>query len=381
MRVIEISAFNNYSVGKIMNDIAINLIQLGHECKVIYARGNSSDNFFAGKKSSIFFNALLARIFDNDGFCLKSITKRIIKEIDKFNPHIIHIHCLHGYYFNCSLFFEYLKKHETIKVVWTMHDNWAVSGHCAYASFRHCDLWKTNCKNCPAKKDYPKTFFDHSKRNFTRKKNTFSMLDSKQLYIVSPSAWLDKIIELSFLKKYNHSVILNGIDVSKFKDLKRTRKKVLLAVASVWDERKNLNRVLEVSNNLKEWNIVVIGKIHNKSFKPNVSFIDRTNNLDELIEMYNNASILINPTLADNFPTVNIEAQLCGLKVLTYNTGGALETDLGKLFIIDENTFINDEYLDNILKLEVKTLDKNLSREYMSNRYIDLFKSIIEKTN
>ena len=156
---------------------------------------------------------------------------------------------------------------------------------------------------------------------------------------------------------------------------------MLLAVASVWDERKNLSKVLEISSNLNEWKVMVVGKIDKKINKEkyvNVKFVDRTNSIDELINIYNSASILINPTLADNYPTVNLEAQMCGLKVMTYNTGGAIETDLGNLFVFDEQTFVNDVYLDNLFnKVEMIGNDDKIMFDAMSQLYINLFNEIL----
>lgn len=380
MKIAEISAFNNFSVGSIMNQIKVELLNQGHECKVYYFRNQQDSNNYLGSKFNLYYNALLSRLFDVDGFVTKRNTKKLIDELDEFNPDIVHLHCLHGYYLNCKLLFEYLKK-KKIKVVWTMHDNWAITGHCAYFDLRKCDKWKSGCGGCPAKKDYPKSLLDFSKRNYIQKKNVFTSLDENQLYIVSPSKWLDKIIEQSFLNKYNHKVIYNSINLSKFKNYDNPREKVLLAVASVWDERKNLSKVLEISSNLNEWKVIVVGKIDKKINKEkyvNVKFIDRTNSIDELINIYNRASILINPTLADNYPTVNLEAQMCGLKVMTYNTGGAIETDLGNLFVFDEQTFVNDVYLDNLFnKVEMIVNDDKIMFDAMSQLYINLFNEIL----
>ena len=39
----------------------------------------------------------------------------------------------------------------------------------------------------------------------------------------------------------------------------------------------------------------------------------------------------------ENFPTVNLEAQACGCKVLSFNTGGCGETNFGNLFLTKSN--------------------------------------------
>lgn len=45
-----------------------------------------------------------------------------------------------------------------------------------------------------------------------------------------------------------------------------------------------------------------------------------------LAAVYTAADYFINPTLEDNYPTVNLEALACGTPVLTYDTGGCRET-------------------------------------------------------
>jgi glycosyltransferase involved in cell wall biosynthesis len=53
--------------------------------------------------------------------------------------------------------------------------------------------------------------------------------------------------------------------------------------------------------------------------------IQRTENVEALVEWYNKASVFVNPTYVDNFPTTNIEALACGTPVVTYHTGGSPE--------------------------------------------------------
>ena len=44
------------------------------------------------------------------------------------------------------------------------------------------------------------------------------------------------------------------------------------------------------------------------------------------MQLYSDADVLINPTYADTFPTVNLEALACGTPVITYRTGGSPES-------------------------------------------------------
>lgn len=67
-------------------------------------------------------------------------------------------------------------------------------------------------------------------------------------------------------------------------------------------------------------------KNHSKKRGCTIVAIPRTNSPQELAEIYTAADIFANPTYEDNYPTVNLEAQACGTKVVTYDTGGCRET-------------------------------------------------------
>jgi glycosyltransferase involved in cell wall biosynthesis len=53
--------------------------------------------------------------------------------------------------------------------------------------------------------------------------------------------------------------------------------------------------------------------------------IHRTQNQQELAEIYSAADLLLNPTREDTYPTVNMESLACGTPVLTFRTGGSPE--------------------------------------------------------
>lgn len=98
-----------------------------------------------------------------------------------------------------------------------------------------------------SKKDYPKTlFFDNSEKNYAKKAEAFTSINSMK--IITPSNWLANLVRKSFLSKYPVYVINNGIDLNKFKPIQSTfkedngiaDKKVILGVASIWEERKGL---------------------------------------------------------------------------------------------------------------------------------------------
>ena len=109
---------------------------------------------------------------------------------------------------------------------------------------------------------------------------------------------------------------------------------IILGVAFGWSRRKGFDVFLELANRLDErYQIVLIGTDDaiDRQLPSNIISIHRTNNQQELAEIYSAADVLVNPTREDNYPTVNMESIACGTPVLTFETGGSPE-------MIDEDT-------------------------------------------
>lgn len=389
MRIAEISAFSEYSVGKIMRDIKGYIDSKTDDvCELFYARGTKNSRqgmHYFGNRFRIGINAFFARVLDNDGFCFKQTTKSLVKALKKFKPDIVHIHCLHGYYMNVNVLFNYLSTNPHIKVVWTMHDAWAFTGHCCYFDMINCQKWNQMCFSCPLQKEYPKSnVLDCSTKNYIKKRRIFNSLEKNRIVLVSPSNWLANLINHSFLKEYKTIVIRNGINTNVFNSNNQfeklpqlSKKKILLGVASVWDKRKGLDAFIKISEQISsDWQIVLIGRIIGKfSFPKNITHIEKTSDQGVLKAYYQNATVLLNPTLDDNLPTVNLEAQACGCCVITYDTGGCKETNCGNMIVVkkgDIDGIIRE--LNNSENFQKKDIEiSQLSVDTMASKYYSLF--------
>ena len=152
------------STGRICTDLADALSKNGHDVKIAYGRDDVPKQYKkyairVGTDFDVNIHALKARVFDAAGFGSKNVTRRFVKGIENYNPDIIHLHNIHGYYINVEILFEYLKVCNK-KIIWTLHDCWAFTGHTPYCDVISCDKWKTTCGNCELKNEYPKTLFD-----------------------------------------------------------------------------------------------------------------------------------------------------------------------------------------------------------------------------
>jgi glycosyltransferase involved in cell wall biosynthesis len=251
------------------------------------------------------------------------------------------MHNIHGYYLNVEVLFDFFAAVET-PVVWTLHDCWPFTGHCTFYDSIGCERWKKQCYSCPKKDKYPRSFIlDNSRANYLDKRRLFT--SARNLQLVTPSQWLADQLAQSYLKEVPVAVIHNGVDTTAFKPEYTTQlldkyqfgdAKIVLGVASIWDERKGLSEFLQLQKQLPaNYKVVLVGLSPKqiKSLPPEILGIPRTESLAELNALYARADVYANPTFQDNFPNTNIEALACGTPVVAYRTGGCPEA-------IDEHT-------------------------------------------
>ena len=401
MRIVQINGGVFGSTGKIMFSIAKLCEKEDYEmlcASPITITNKEKEPAHAYYKIGTFkkrkFNVLLDRVTGKqNGYAVRE-TKKLISEIRRFSPDIVHLHNIHGSFINLRLLFNYIKS-SGVKVVWTLHDCWSFTGHCTHFDMVGCDKWKTGCYSCPQYKTYPKSIFDNSKSGYKTKKNLFS--DIKDMYIVTPSAWLGSLAKQSFLGSYDVRVINNGINLDIFKptesDFRQKygteNKKIVLGVAFGWGYAKGLDVFVELSKRLTdEYAVVLVGTDDNidESLPQNIISIHRTQNQKELAGIYTAADVLVNPTRQENFPTVNMEALACGTPVVTFKTGGSpeiIDETCGSVIEKDDIDGVVREVarvchedcysLDNCIKRASKYDEKKLFAEY-----IDLYRSITQ---
>ena len=347
------------STGRICTDIARRLEADGHDCLIAYGRGTVPEQYqrYAikiGNKLDVCLHGVQARIFDNAGFGSKHATKMLIRKIEEYNPDVIHLHNLHGYYINIEILFAYLKK-ASKPVIWTLHDCWPFTGHCVHFDAAKCFRWLSGCGDCPQLRTYPKTYgLDRTKTWYQRKKECFSGV--ADLTIIVPSEWLAHRVKQSFLKEYPLEISHNQIDANIFKptdsDFREQYglegKFVILGVANVWNKTKGLSDFCELRKKLDDkFAIVLVGITEKERIKlpPGIITLPRTANSKKLAEIYSASDVFVNPTHQDTYPTVNLEARACGIPVITYDVGGSPESAGGK-YIVRENNI--DGLVDQI---------------------------------
>ena len=341
------------STGRIMQEIGAIAQNEGWLNWCAYSKGRdgmrscTTDTIPVGDKWSTIKHGILTRALDRHGLGSASATRAFVERLREIAPDIIHIHNIHGYFLNYPIFFDYLKN-SYVRVVWTVHDCWLYTGHCYYYSAIGCDRWQTGCGHCPQRGAFPRSLVvDRSRRNFIDKRKYFTSIPKDRMVIVPVSEWMRDEMSRSFLKDYTFKVIHNGIDTSLFhpsegRGVRRDlgigeEQKIILGLASVWSSEKGLDDFIKLSEMLNADETVVLVGIDAKTAKrlpASIKWIRRTENIEKLAELYSVSTVFVNPTYQDNYPTVNLESISCGTPVVTYRTGGSVESitpDTGRI--------------------------------------------------
>ena len=111
MKIVQVnSVCGSGSTGKICVAISELLAAKGIENYVLYAVGNSDYPLAKCYMSplEVKSQALKAKLFGNYGFQAKVATKRLIRELERLSPDIVHLHNLHSH--NVHLEITHLNK-------------------------------------------------------------------------------------------------------------------------------------------------------------------------------------------------------------------------------------------------------------------------------
>ncbi len=316
------------------------------------------------------------------------------------NADIIHCHNLHTNYFNLKM----LTKISAIKpVVWTFHDMWPITAHCAH-SFDG-ELKESGFFTCPSLDIYPPIAW-HNEKYLEKKKSI--IYAKSNFHITTPSEWLANKVRQSILKDKPISVIYNGIDISVFNPLSRSDltklrfdlnlpqdKKIILVVAkrgqsNPWKGGNYAQEIMKAFMDNPEVFFVDLGGDKNQT-TDKIKTVSYINNEGILAKYYSAADMLLYPSLADNCPLVVLEAMACGLPIVSFNTGGILELVEHKIngYIArykDTNDLKNGvEYLLNLPPQEIEKMRQysinkiksGFTIEKMADQYVEVYKSLL----
>lgn len=378
--------------------------RIGHNVKMIVSKKNSDDQDIYEIKKKKFLEKLgqitkkdfIQYFKDKKSFLLSNDVDLVVSQEILNHPFykeadIIHFHNLHGNYFNLKDLIQISSKK---KIVWTLHDMWSITGHCAF-SF-DCNKWKKECNNCPNLKTYPAYLWDNTKNIFRKKKEIYKKLNFK---IVCPSDWLLKNIEKSILRKQELFLIPNGIDEKKFQsttnriELRRKKKlpenkQIVVFSAPFWtnDTRKGATFIHELAKQNPKTVFLNLGGNKNTGLK-NVISTKYITNQKELVEYLNASDVFLFSSLAENFPLATLEAMSCGIPVVSFDVGGIKEQVIHKKtgYIakyknlnqlqegLDWVFSLSESNYNKICKNAISLVNKKYTLERQAQEYLKLF--------
>lgn len=251
---------------------------------------------------------------------------------------ILHLHNLHGDYFNLwSLpLLSALKP-----TVWTLHDMQALTGHCAYSL--DCKRWlpETGCGECPTLSAYPRLWHDTTRQLWQDKHTIYA---HSSLYLVTPSVWLQRLTEKSLLREHPLICIPNGADTSIYRPQDQQEARRLLGLpqgallvggcadgglANPWKGGQYiLETVLELKKTFPNLYFLNIGVKSTPTELQGAHWVQHIRYVHEpaqLARLYAALDLLLYPTVADNHPLVCIESLCCGTPIAGFATGGVPE--------------------------------------------------------
>lgn len=372
-KLLQIDAcLNSGSTGRITEDIAKMAMNQGWECYIIHGsryvnHPSVMKSFSPGSVADEYLHYAEYYLFDNDGLASQKATYRAIEYIEQLHPSIIQLHDIHDHWLNYKILFDYLNTLD-IPIVWTQHDCWSFTGDCGYFSQLACSQYVSGCTNdCPYRKNpIPRRIINHAKEHYELKKLLFCK--TKNLTLVPVSHWLEGVIKKSFLKDKSIQTIQNGIDVNVFRladDVDKTLKKYglnhtkyVMGVATAWSERKGFADYCKLAAKMpKDVKIVLVGlddKLRKNAEKFSIVGLKRTDNVDELVALYNGASIVMNLSYEETFGLTTVEGFACGTPSIVYNATASPELVTPETGIIEEPGDINGvaEAIRQLLSVE-----------------------------
>ncbi len=368
MRVAHINVISELSTGRIALGICESLMRNGHAALLCYARGpipHKVPGYRIGSRLDTLVHAGLARFFDCAGFLSRRATKRLVRQLQLYKPDIVHLHNLHGYYLNLPILMAYLAEAD-IPVVWTLHDCWAFTGHCAHYARAGCDRFRTGCHHCPNLRQYPKSLLlDRSKQNWLAKRAAIRAV--KDITLIVPSQWMAGEVRRSFLADYPLHVIPSGIDLDQFRpadedsvravllhyglreeeemetaasvdeaasaqeaqQIKAKKKEeepdkpIILSVASAWCAAKGINDLMDLQELLGDEMVIAVAGLTEKQAQylpPPMVAIQRISSMHGLRSLYTAADLYISLSYEESQGLTLIEAMACGTQVICYNS-------------------------------------------------------------
>ncbi|MCK5823181.1 MAG: glycosyltransferase [Bacteroidales bacterium] len=402
MRKIKILHINTSDLAGGAEEFALYLSNIKNNDLIVKTKLTNNTNVLEFKQNLVdklflFFDKVLWKLGLKKQFKqLLSITEEInftYKKLSKIkeykNADIIHLHNLHGGYFDLKSILKIAKEK---KIIWTLHDMWSMTGGEAYTF--DDNGFKFGRAKTPYNNIYPlnNPIIDRRKYFLEKKKEIYNKI-AKRICFVAPSKYVLKEFREAYVhsQKLNSTMIYNGIDTQKFFN-KNNRKWNFPRILFFYSKSpfKNPELFLDILKKISvKSEIIVFGKNLQKNLYTN-NQIKITNkgfitNRDDMREMYNSCDILVFSSKQETFGLIPAEAAACGVYVLASDIPALQEqselypinlfsnNSSEELLIKLENACLNLHDSRNIGNIASKTIKSKLDRKKTVKKYYDLY--------
>ncbi|MBQ8620799.1 MAG: glycosyltransferase [Oscillospiraceae bacterium] len=339
MRILQINVvYREKSTGRNCAEVEKFLLAKEIDCYTAYGvgeKGKSEKAYRIETKLGYTVHNILSRLLGLEGYFSVFATYRLLRYIRKLNPDIIHLHNLHGHYLSLPLLFAYLKRTQ-LPLIINLHDCWIFTGKCVYPVRVPCEKWKTKCVDCPARREYPTSwFFDQSEKLFRDKKKWLTGLNV--VSVVGVSDWVCGQAKQSYLSRYPINRIYNWVDFEVFKPYQNNtvfeefgiprNRFTIICVAAAWKEGSVKNEELSrlIGMMPADMQLVVIGKEAHTIKGDRVYPVGYITDTTKLAQLYSASDVYVHLSSADTFGKVIAEAMACGTPAVVYDCTACTE--------------------------------------------------------
>jgi glycosyltransferase involved in cell wall biosynthesis len=326
-------------------------------------------------------------------FSLQFLFDKRFKSVD-----LVHYHLIHTGFFSIIT----LPKLSQMKpTVWTLHDPWAMTGHCIYPF--DCVKWKTGCGNCPRLDTHIPMLIDNTKLMWKIKKWAYHGSD---MDLIVASKWMLNMAKQSplFSKARIHYIpfgidlnVFHPTDVEEAKQLLGVKPdSIVIAFRATNSEFKGLSYIKECIQKMscdKPICLLTIGEknllneLRGKCQIVDLGWIDES----KLPVFYNACDIFLMPSTAEAFGVMAIEAMACGKPVVVFegtslpdvifvpNGGIAVpQRDVDALRLAIESLVDDSKMRQEIGKSAFELAKINYNIDTFNDRIVELYGEVIE---
>ena len=401
MKILQVNVvYKVGSTGKITADLHNELLRKGHQSVVCCSRLKNNDDKNVINLCNVQYSRFNVLVNRFSGFlhggCFIS-TNKLINNIKKEKPDIVHLQCINGAFVNIHKLLKWLNKNH-IKTICTLHAEFMYTGGCSYTI--ECDKWKTGCGNCERiKTELRSLFFDRTHQAWMRMKKAIEGF--AELTLVPVSQWIgNQVAQSPIYAGIPQQVIHNGINVECFGKIDSHQAELIKRKYNIPLDKKI---VLHVTPNFafeekggeyfktlvemlpEDYFAVVVG--NNAPSTDKIIGINFLENQQELAYFYSMADVFVITSKNDNYPTVCLEANCCGTAVVGFDVGGVKETigqgmgDVVPPFNVEMMCEKVIYWANNKASIPQKLYNDRVeycNKKRMANDYLDLYQRIIK---